>query len=135
MMSLPRTRTCFDSDVYRNVNMRTTGMKSNLLMFSLLLSLVASNLALALTLDEAKSQGLVGEKVDGYIAAVIANPNAEVRELVKVTNDGRRKVYAELAQRNGITVEAVGIVSAEKLHANAAPGTYIQSPTGQWQRK
>jgi hypothetical protein len=110
-------------------------MKSYLLMFSLLLSLVASNLALALTLDEAKSQGLVGEKVDGYVAAVIANPDADVRELVTVTNDGRRMVYAELAQRNGITIEAVGIVSAEKLHAKAASGTYIQSSTGQWQRK
>jgi uncharacterized protein YdbL (DUF1318 family) len=110
-------------------------MKKLLLMFSFLLALGAGNVALALTLDEAKSQGLVGEKLDGYIAAVTASPAAEVRELITVTNDGRRKVYADLAQRNGITVEAVGIVSAEKLHANAAAGTYLQTPTGQWQRK
>lgn len=110
-------------------------MKKFVMMFSLLLALGAGNVALALTLDEAKSQGLVGEKLDGYIAAVVQSPDAEVRELVAVTNDGRRKVYMELAQRNGITVEAVGIVSAEKLHANAARGTWLQTPTGQWQQK
>jgi len=80
---------------------------------SLILSLGLSTLALALTLDEAKAQGLVGEKVDGYVAAVAANPAAEVQALVTSTNDGRRKVYEDLAKRNSITVEAVGVVSAE----------------------
>jgi uncharacterized protein len=89
----------------------------------------------ALTLDEAKSQGLVGEKVDGYIAAVVPNPNAEVQALITSTNNGRRQVYADLAQRNGITVEAVGIVSAEKLREKAGRGEFVQSPSGQWERK
>jgi len=115
--------------------MRNTVMKKYLLILTLLLTAGTSSLALSLTLDEAKSKGLVGEKVDGYVAAVTTSPDAEVRELVTVTNDGRRRVYMELAQRNGITVEAVGILSAEKLQANAGPGVYIQTPTGQWQRK
>lgn len=110
-------------------------MKKFALLFGLMLSLGVSSLALALTLDEAKAQGLVGEKVDGYISAVVPQPSPEVQTLISSTNDGRRKVYAELAQRNGITVEAVGIVSAEKLRANAASGEYIQNPSGQWQRK
>lgn len=104
------------------------------LLFALVLGFGA-NLALALTLDEAKAQGLVGEKVDGYIAAVTASPSAEVQQLITSTNNGRRQVYNDLAQKNGITVEQVGIVSAEKLRANAKSGEYIQQPSGQWQKK
>lgn len=110
-------------------------MKKVLLPIMLLLSLAASSLALALTLDEAKAQGLVGEKVDGYVAAVVASPNAEVQALIRSTNDGRRQVYADLAKRNNIPIEQVGILSAEKLYSGAASGTYLQQPSGQWQRK
>lgn len=110
-------------------------MKKFLLLLGVLVSLAFSGLASAQSLDEAKAQGLVGEKVDGYVAAVTASPSPEIQALIQSTNDGRRKVYADLAQRNGITVEAVGILSAEKLHANARSGEYIQSPSGQWQRK
>lgn len=109
-------------------------MKRITALLALSLALFAGSVY-ALTLDEAKSQGLVGEKVDGYIAAVVPNPSAEVQALITSTNDGRRQVYADLAQRNGITVEAVGIVSAEKLREKAASGEYVQSPNGQWVRK
>ncbi|MDR0782056.1 MAG: YdbL family protein [Pseudomonadales bacterium] len=111
---------------------RIIGKKFSLL-FGLLLGLCA-NLALALTLGEAKAQGVVGEKVDGFIAAVTANPSAEVQALITSTNDGRRKVYADLAKQNNLTVEQVGIVSAEKLRGNAASGEYVQLPSGEWQR-
>lgn len=104
------------------------------LLLALLLGL-GSPLALALTLDEAKARGLVGEKVDGYIAAVAASPDPELQNLVTSTNEKRRQVYAELAQRNGISLEQVGILSGEKLRANAPAGTYVQQPSGQWQRK
>ena len=110
-------------------------MKNILLVLSLFLSLGASSLASAQTLDEAKAQGLVGERVDGYVGIVVSNPSTEVRELVTKTNAGRRQVYEDLAKRNNITVEAVGIVSAEKLRDQARPGEYIQSSSGQWQKK
>lgn len=110
-------------------------MKKYLLLLVMMLGLGHAGLALALTLDEAKTQGLVGERPDGYIAAVAPQPTDEVKTLVTSTNDGRRKVYAELAQRNGITVEAVGVVSGEKLQGNTPAGQYILSPGGQWQKK
>lgn len=110
-------------------------MKKFAVLLSVLLSLAFSSLAWAQSLDEAKAQGLVGEKVDGYIAAVVPNPSPEIQALIQSTNDGRRQAYADLARRNNITVEAVGVVSAEKLHANARRGEYIQSPSGQWVQK
>ena len=109
-------------------------MKKFIASMAVLAALFLSSMAFAITLDEAKAQGLVGEKVDGYIAAVIANPSAEVQALVETTNDGRRKAYADVAQRTNATVEAVGIVSAEKLREKAARGEYVQSTSGQWER-
>ncbi len=110
-------------------------MKKLLMLLLLCAGLGQATVALALTLDEAKAQGLVGEKLDGYIAAVSAAPSAEVQALVSSTNDGRRKVYAELAQRNGITLEAVGVLSGEKLQGAAPSGQYIQLPDGSWRKK
>jgi uncharacterized protein len=120
---------------YCDIRERTTAMKKFVMMLSLLLGLSLSTLALALTLDEAKAQGLVGEKVDGYVAAVAASPAADVQALITATNEGRRKVYEDLAKRNNITVEAVGVVSGGKLRANAASGEYVQNSAGQWERK
>ena len=110
-------------------------IKKCLLRLAMMLGLGHASLALALTLDEAKAQGLVGERPDGYIAAVAAAPSEAVTALVSSTNDGRRKVYADLAQRNGITVQAVGVVSGEKLQGSTPAGQYIQLPNGQWQQK
>jgi len=103
-------------------------------LLAVLLALAAAP-AWAITLDEAKAQGLVGEKVDGYVAAVAAAVPAEVQALIESTNAGRRQVYADLARRNGISTEEVGILSAEKLRDKAAAGEYLQSSSGQWQRK
>jgi uncharacterized protein YdbL (DUF1318 family) len=110
-------------------------MKKFALLLGLFLSLTLSGLVSAQSLDAAKAEGLVGEKVDGYIAAVTANPSPEIQALIQTTNDGRRQAYADLAKRNGITVEEVGIVSAEKLQGNARSGHYIQMPNGQWVQK
>ena len=68
-----------------------TIMKKVALLAGLVLSMGISSLALALSLDEAKAQGLVGERLDGYISAVVADPSAEVQALIKTTNDGRRQ--------------------------------------------
>lgn len=110
-------------------------MKKFLIQLVLLASLGAPVLAWAITLDEAKTQGLVGEKVDGYIALVTTESSAELKDLIENTNAGRRQVYMDLAKRNGITVEAVGVLSAEKLREKARSGEIIQSPSGKWERK
>ena len=110
-------------------------MKKFILLFSLIASMTVSTLGFALTLDEAKSQGLVGERADGYISAVKADANAEVQALVKATNDGRRQAYADLAKRNNITVDAVAQLAAEKLRNSAGAGEYLQNAAGQWEKK
>jgi len=110
-------------------------MKKAFYTLVMLLSVMSFSIAHAITLDEAKSEGLVGEKLDGYIAAVTANPNDEVRSLIETTNRGRREVYAQLAERNGTTIEIVGILAAEKLYAQAGSNVFVQSADGRWVRR
>src|SRR5690606_17604251 len=83
------------------VHRRSAMLTRFIRLLAVLLALAAAP-AWAITLDEAKAQGLVGEKVDGYVAAVAAAVPAEVQALIESTNAGRRQVYADLARRNGI---------------------------------
>lgn len=88
----------------------------------------------AASLDQARSQGLVGERADGYIAAV-GSPSAEVQSLVSTINAQRKAEYQRIASQNGQPVAVVEKLAAEKLISKAAPGTYVQSPSGQWVKK
>ena len=91
--------------------------------------------ALALDLDEARSKGLVGERADGYVAAVQGNPTAEVTKLVSDVNAKRRAHYAEIAARNGTPVEAVGALAGKKLIEGAPSGWYVNPDGGGWVKK
>ena len=93
------------------------------------------SLTFALNLDEAKSQGLVGEQQDGYLGIVIANPSAEVRQLVESVNAKRREEYSGIAQRTGTAQGVVEALAAKKAHEKTRPGNFVQSPSGEWQRK
>jgi len=62
-----------------------------------------SGMAMALTLDEAKQQGRVGETRSGYIAPV--KQDAETLALVKNINAGRTEKYQEVADGNHIAID------------------------------
>ena len=91
--------------------------------------------AWAASLDEAKSAGLVGERPDGFVAAVQPSPPPDIAALVQQVNSGRRAAYADIAAREGVPVEQVGALAAEKIRAQAAPGAYFMTPGGSWTRK
>ena len=95
----------------------------------------AAPAAQAITLDEAKARGYVGERYDGYLALVDQSAPAEVRALVEEVNAKRRARYAEIAQKRGVPVEAVGKLTAEKVINQAAPGTFVMTPKGAWQQR
>jgi len=99
------------------------------LMIALLLPLPA----LALTLDEAKAQGLVGERMDGYLGPVENTP--EVVALVKNINQQRRAEYEKIAASNGQAVSVVQSLAAQKAYAKTPAGFFIQDNAGNWVRK
>jgi uncharacterized protein YdbL (DUF1318 family) len=89
--------------------------------------------ALAIDLDAARNQGLVGERADGYVAAV-SSPTPEVTKLVSDVNAKRRERYAEIAARNGTPIEAVAALAGKKLIEGAPSGWYVK-PNGDWLKK
>jgi uncharacterized protein len=96
--------------------------------------------AFALTLDEARQQGLVGEDWTGYVAAVSPNPGKEVQALVADVNNKRRAVYEKVAKETStasdpVTADDVARVGAPKVFDKAAPGTYLRLQGQAWTKK
>jgi uncharacterized protein YdbL (DUF1318 family) len=91
--------------------------------------------AWALTLDEAKQDGLVGEDASGYIAAVSTKPSKEVKALVDDINARRRAEYERIAAANGINVEDVEKLAGKKAIEKSPSGDYVRLPGEDWRKK
>jgi hypothetical protein len=87
------------------------------------------------SLESAKSAGLVGERPDGYIAAVQPNPPPDIAALVQQINAKRRVEYEKIAAREKVPVEQVGALTAEKIKAQAPRGHYFMTTGGSWMQK
>ena len=99
----------------------------------LLLCLVALPAA-AMSLDQAKSQGLVGEQPSGYLGIVAPPGSREVRDLVENVNLRRKDEYERIAARNGIAIEQVEQLAGKRAIERSAPGHYVRLPNGRWQQ-
>ncbi|MEQ8267375.1 MAG: YdbL family protein [Parvibaculum sp.] len=109
--------------------------KSFLPLLTLMLSLGLAVPAFAIDLDSAKAQGLVGERLTGYIGAV-SNPTPEVKKLIDDVNLRRRASYQEIAGKTpGATLNAVEKLAAEKLISKTPSGQYVEKAPGQWIKK
>ncbi len=100
----------------------------------LLLSL-AGTAATALTLGEAKEQGLLGETNGGYVASPGATASGEVRALADQINKARREAYARSATEAGVSRDVIEARMAQRLFDRADSGDYVQDAQGAWIRK
>ncbi|EBK0309915.1 DUF1318 domain-containing protein [Salmonella enterica] len=107
-------------------------MKKYLMLWMLTLSLLTPSVW-ALTLDEARTQGRVGEMLNGYLAAL--KNDAETQKLVLDINQARRASYQQLADSNHLPVDEVAKMAGLKLVERARPGDYVQGINGKWLRK
>ncbi|CAE1145861.1 YdbL family protein [Serratia rhizosphaerae] len=92
-----------------------------------------SGSVMALTLDEAKQQGRVGETLSGYVAPL--KQDNDTLALVKRINDGRTEQYQKIAEGNHIALDDVARMTGQKLVARAASGEYVRGINGQWLKK
>lgn len=89
------------------------------------LPLMAMNLSQAMSnLGQAKSQGLVGERPDGYLGVVASSGDAE--EIVKLINEARLSQYQKLAKENNIALSDVQAMAGQKAIEKTQSGQYIQ---------
>ncbi|HAK7992107.1 TPA: YdbL family protein [Salmonella enterica] len=107
-------------------------MKKYLILWVLTLSLLTPSVW-ALTLDEARTQGRVGETLNGHLVAL--KNDAETQKLVLDINHARRASYQQLADSNHLPVDEVAKMAGQKLVERARPGEYVQGINGKWMRK
>jgi uncharacterized protein YdbL (DUF1318 family) len=89
--------------------------------------------AFALSLDEAKANGLVGEKANGYLGVVVpGNPDAQA--LANDINHKRHQAYQDIARREKTHLHAVETLAGEKAIEKTKPGNFVESPGG-WVKK
>lgn len=114
-------------------------MRTAIGMVSLLLALLMSAPALALSLNEAmsalpaaKASGQVGEQPDGYLGVVSSGGNAA--DIARQINDARREEYQRLARENGIQLRDVESMAGKKALERTPSGQYIML-NGVWMKK
>jgi len=106
--------------------------KLNIILISLLASLLITTHAFALSLGEAKQQGLVGEQISGYLGTVTAT--SATTALVKDINAKRKQRYQDIAQRNGTNLESVEMLAGKAALQKTPAGQYINLGSG-WKKK
>ena len=111
-----------------------------------IVAVIFSTLALALAapmasagdpqIDAAKAAGAIGERIDGFVGIVDSSAlDAATLRKVEELNAKRRAVYADLAAKQGVTVEQVARVTGEKLIENAPAGEFYLDEAGRWVKK
>lgn len=100
-----------------------------LLVFGMLL---IAGPVLALDLQGAKGQGLVGETASGYLVAVHSSP--EVQQLLDTINGKRKAHYQQISKRNKTTLAAVEQLAGKKAMEKTPAGQFILVG-GEWKKK
>ncbi|MBB1270367.1 YdbL family protein [Shewanella sp. SR44-3] len=106
-------------------------MKSAFTCFAL--GLLLSFQAMALTLQEAKTQGLVGEQLNGYLGLV--QTTDEAKAIMADVNAKRKAHYEHIARKNNIATDAVAKLAAQKAIEAADAGHWLQGSNGVWFKK
>ncbi len=89
--------------------------------------------AFAMDLAQGRASGAVGEKLDGYIAAI--TPSADANALVADVNARRKVEYEKISKENGQPVSVVAKVASESIIKNLPAGSLYQGADGSWKKK
>jgi uncharacterized protein YdbL (DUF1318 family) len=129
-MSMSFCRTAISSEPHRGTNRRS--LLGLVLLAGCLLPTAAAR---AGALDAPKAEGLIGERIDGYLGVVDPNAPADVRKLVDQVNAEREARYAEIAKKRAVPTKAVALIAGEKVVGEAPSGQYVMGKDGRWQKK
>jgi len=107
-------------------------IKNKLSIATLIGAVCMSFSAWAITLDNAKNQGLVGEDSSGYLGLVVQN--SEAKAVVEEINAKRKAQYLKLAKKNDLSLAQVEALAAAKTIEKTKSGHYIEV-NGNWVKK
>lgn len=109
---------------------RVKNKKLNII--TLLSAVCLSFSAWAISLDDAKNQGLVGEDSSGYLGLVVQN--AEAKAVVDEINAKRKAQYLKLAKKNNLSLSQVEALAAAKTIEKTQSGHFVEV-NGKWVKK
>ena len=96
--------------------------------------LIMSQLALALTLDEAQTKGLLGENASGYLE-MTPRGNAEAKTLMNDINAQRKAKYQSIADKQKTDLKSIEKIAGEKITGKLNSGEFFKDADGQWHKK
>jgi uncharacterized protein YdbL (DUF1318 family) len=96
--------------------------------------LIMSQLALALTLDEAQTKGLLGENASGYLE-MTPRGNAEAKTLMNDINAQRKAKYQSIADKQKTDLKSIEKIAGEKITSKLNAGEFFKDADGQWHKK
>lgn len=95
--------------------------------------LIASANAASDAVEDAKDRCIVGEQADGYLGVVDESAvDAGLRRELRDINQQRKAFYADLAARNGVSLDVTAALTAEKLMNEAGAGECVRDQDGAW---
>ncbi len=85
----------------------------------------------AQSLDSLRASGQVGERFDGYLEARDGSQQGTVNQI----NDQRRQKFENIASQQGISVDEVSRIAAQKIIGRLPSGAWFLTAGGQWQQR
>jgi len=89
----------------------------------------------SMALLQARSQGIVGERYDGYLGYAAQPDGSGVRVQTEAVNIRRRSLYTGFATRRGVSPQEVGITAGCTLLGRVQVGESYMLADGQWRRR
>jgi hypothetical protein len=86
-------------------------------------------------IEQAKAEGIVGERVDGYLGFVAERVDQALVAEVEDNNIQRRNLYTQMAQQQGVSVEVVAQTAGAQQIARTPPGQWYKDETNSWVQK
>ncbi len=80
-----------------------------------------------------KEQGLLGENNKGYLSYLKGSKPQQ--DMVKAENADRKKVYAAISKKQGVSINLVGKRRAKMLFERGKTGHWFQQQDGNWVQK
>jgi uncharacterized protein YdbL (DUF1318 family) len=96
--------------------------------------LVASQLSFALTLDEARSKGMLGENASGYVE-MTPRADASSQDLMDEINTKRKAKYQSIANEQNTALENIEKIAGEKITEKLPAGQFYKDASGKWNKK
>jgi len=97
---------------------------------------VAQSQSAKSVVDSAKTKGVIGETIAGYLAETGSGSiSAAERAAMNEINIGRKSIYTRKARAENLQVEVVAAVFGEKQIAKAKSGEKVMDSSGSWRTK